>query len=189
VSPDPVRRGAARAATLIAVPVAIVVGLLSFWILGGFDPRQERPTPTATPPRPQATSAVSAAARALAPPVAEVCRAVLANLPDAIREARRRPVTTGAEQNAAYGDPPLTLSCGTATPSVAATDRVWPMSGVCWFPRVELDRTVWTTVDREVPVTVTIPGPQDASAQWVIAFSAPVGAADARRARPPTGCR
>ncbi len=177
MAPDPDRRQAARAATLVALPAALVVGVISLWALGAFDNR----------PAPQATSPVEMAAPTLAPEVATVCRDVVAKLPATVREARRRPVTAGAEQNAAYGDPPITLACGTSRPSIPPTATVYPLSGVCWYPQVVAAGTAWTTVDRSVPVTVTVPGPSEGSAQTVIPFSAAV-ASDPPVTTPPPGC-
>jgi len=131
---------------------------------------------------------VAVAAPALPAASAAVCRAVVAKLPEAVRDARRRPVIAGAEQNAAYGDPPLTLACGAPAQPYAGTDEVWTLSDVCWLARPEAGRTVWTTLDRRVPVAVTVPGPKDGSAQWVIAFSDAVGTADPPIAQPPRRC-
>jgi hypothetical protein len=190
------RRSAARTATLVAIPVALLAGLLSFWVLGGFDrtepspsaPSPSAPSPSAPSPGAQATGPVSMPAPSLPPAVAGTCRSLVAALPDAIRDARRRPVTAGPEQNAAYGDPPVTLACGTEPASIPTGDRVFVLSGVCWFARPDTDRTVWTTVDRVVPVTVTVPGGQEASAQSVIPFSAAIGGTDPLIDNPPTGC-
>jgi len=185
VATDPVRRSAARTATLIAVPVALAVGAISLWTFGAF--RASPPAPPA--PGPQATSAVAMPAPALARDVAAICRTVVAALPDVVRDARRRPVTAGAEQNAAYGDPPITVACGGPRPSISPTATVFPLSGVCWYAQVGVAGTEWTTVDRVVPVTVTVPGTAGGSAQSVIPFSAPVAAGDPRLTTVPPGCR
>jgi hypothetical protein len=172
---DPVRRSAARTATLVAVPVALAVGLALLWSFGAFS----RP----------GTGPVEMAAPALAEEATLVCRAVIADLPDTVTGDPRRPVTAGAEQNAAYGDPPLTLACGTGETTFPPTDLVYPLSGVCWHATTAAESTVWTTVDRQVPVTVTVPGPQEGAAQKVIAFSEAVRSADPAVATVPTGCR
>lgn len=183
---DPVRRSAARTATIVAVPAAIAVAIGSLWSFDAFDNAAE---PSATAPAaPQATSAVEMSAPDLPPDVAAICRAVVAKLPDGVREHRRRPVTAGAEQNAAYGDPPITLSCGTVQPDVAPTAQVNGLSGVCWYAEPTSAGTVWTTVDRRVPVTVTVPGPQDGSAQSVIPFADAIVAGDPAADNIPSGC-
>jgi hypothetical protein len=157
--------------------------LLSLWRCGAFD----RPAATpATTPAP--TSPVTMAATPLAPDAVEICRAVVAKLPDSVNGSARRPVTAGAEQNAAYGEPPLTLTCGATQPSYGPTAELAVLGGVCWYQRPGGAGTEWTTVDRLVPVTVIVPGPVGGSAQWVIPFSAPVAAAQPQLANVSAGC-
>ncbi|HEX6871175.1 MAG TPA: DUF3515 family protein [Micromonosporaceae bacterium] len=172
-------------ATLVAIPAAVAAGVAALWAFGVFS---GTPGPIATPTGPPATSAVRMAAPALTADTQRVCQAVIAALPDRIRDRARRPVTAGAEQNAAYGDPPVTLACGTPMPSFPPTAMVSGLSGVCWFAEPGTGATRWTTVDRAVPVTVTVPGRPDGSAHSVIPFSAPISAADPVAARVPTGC-
>jgi hypothetical protein len=185
VTSDPIRRSAARTATFIAVPVAVAVLLVSALAFGGFG---------AQPPAPVATGPVTMAERDLAPEIAELCRAVIADLPETAAGYERRAVTAGAEQDAAYGDPPLTLECGTTQPNVGLTDDVFNIAppggsaGVCWYPVAGDNATVWTTVDRTVPVTVTVPGPAQAAAQSIPPFSAAVGANLPLRDDVPFGC-
>jgi Protein of unknown function (DUF3515) len=183
IEADPTRRQAARVATLVAVPVALVVGLLSLWRFGAFDRPAPAPPASAAP-----TSPVSMPAAPLAPEAAEICRVVVSKLPESVNGSARRPVTAGAEQNAAYGEPPLTLACGTAPASYGPTDQLAVLGGVCWYQRPGGAGTEWTTVDRKVPVTVIVPGPVGGSAQWVIPFSAPVAAAQPQLANISTGC-
>ncbi len=179
---DPTRRSAARIATLVAVPVAIAVALVSLLLYGGFG-RNQPP-----PPAPAATGPVTMDAPLLAPEAVPVCQQVVAHLPETIGGYARRPVTAGPEQNAAYGDPPITLSCGTAMPSFPPTDSVFNLSGVCWHAVPGDNTTAWTTVDRVVAVTVTVPGESSGSAQSVVPFSPAVGGSDPRRETVPSGC-
>lgn len=180
---DPIRRQAARTATLVAVPVALAVIGISLWTYG-----RAAGTPTPSTATAQATAPVTMAAPVLTDDVATVCRAVVAKLPDTVRDLRRRPVSAGAEQNAAYGEPALTLACGAPTASLSPTAEVYPLAGVCWAPTAGPDATVWTTVDRTVPITVTVPGPADGSSQSVVPLSKVIGDAVPRQAAPPTGC-
>jgi hypothetical protein len=173
---------AARLATLIALPVALVVGIASFWLLGGF--HTNRPAQ----PRPQSTAPVPMPARPLAPPQAAACRDLLAHLPGALRDRPRRPVTAGPDQNAAYGDPPITLACGVPPISLPQTADVYALSGVCWYSQPGDGGTMWTTVDRETPVRVTVPSAYHSPGQWVIEFSAPISAVLPRAATVPAGC-
>jgi len=179
-------RGAARLAALIALPAAVVAGLLVFRVLGGFGAPAAHSSGS---PVPQAISPVPMAAPSLPDPAATVCRALLAALPDAVRDRKRRPVSAGPEQNAAYGDPAITLACGTGPlPSVAPTDDVFAMSGVCWYAVPGGDATAWTAIDRTVTVTVTVPNRYENSGQWANEFSGPIVASVPARSDVPFGC-
>jgi hypothetical protein len=105
-----------------------------------------------------------------------------------LRDRPRRPVTAGPDQNAAYGDPPITLACGVPPISLPQTADVYALSGVCWYSQPGDGGTMWTTVDRETPVRVTVPGAYHSPGQWVIEFSAPISAALPRAATVPAGC-
>jgi hypothetical protein len=180
-------RRAARWATLVAVPVALAAGALAFVSLNARDGAEPAAEPSS--PRPQPTVPVSMAAPPLGDRAAVVCRALLSRMPDRIRDLPRRAVTAGPGQNAAYGDPPITLACGGAPPAVAPTAFLLRMDAVCWHSATTRDETVWTTVDREVPVTVHVPAGYEQPAQWANEFSAAVVAAVPSIDAVPSGCR
>jgi hypothetical protein len=192
---DAVSRGAARWATIAAVPLALLAGLGAFAALGGFRPTGQdagsaEKTSATTTPAPHATGPVSMPALDLPPRAQVVCRALLAQLPDAMRDARRRPVSAGPEHNAAYGEPPITVACGGTPATYPPTDRLYGLDAVCWHAApATAGATVWTTVDREVPVRVTVPKAYEAPGQWVIEMSAPVAAAIKSIEDVPSGCR
>ena len=152
-APDPTTRRAALIATAVALPITLLVAFLALGALAPDEPAAD-PSPRASAPRAQSTAPVEMAAPALAERPAIVCRALLSQLPDTVRDLPQRPVTAGPEQNAAYGDPALTLSCGGAEPTVGPTDDVWMVNKVCWYGTEEADATVLTTVDRETAVSV-----------------------------------
>jgi hypothetical protein len=185
--PDRVTRHAALWATVVAVPLT---ALVAFFAFGRLNPAAPTPTPapTTSAARPQSTAPVPMAAPPLGERTATVCRALLSRLPAQLRDLPQRPVTEGHEQNAAYGDPGVTVTCGIPLPSFAPTDIVYPLDRVCWHAGDRPDATVWTTVDREVPVQVTVPKTYDEPGQWVIPFSAPVIAAVPSAKTIPTGC-
>ena len=95
-----------------------------------------------------------------------VCRALLAELPPRIRDLRSAPVTAGPEQNAAYGDPPITA--GLRRPRADPTSRAVDDPTVL-APLDESRADTWTsrrsrchgadhaTTSREVPVQVDRP--------------------------------
>ncbi|MEV0648382.1 DUF3515 domain-containing protein [Phytomonospora sp. NPDC050363] len=163
---DTVTRSAARLATFIAVPIAVIVAVGVFALVSNArsaqDPQGE---PSAVSSEPVAVELPS-----LDEDQTVACRALLAKLPDTARSEQRRPVTEGAEQAAAFGDPAVTLVCGVDAPEVAPTETVYPMDGVCWVQAPGDGAAVWTTVDRQVPVAVTVPGDGAGSGEWAQAF-------------------
>jgi uncharacterized protein DUF3515 len=184
---DSVSRGAARTATLAAVPIALLVGVLAFWLLGGFG-GAAKPKASASA-RPTATGTVTMSAPELTGGTILTCRAFTAALPDTLRNLPRRPVSDGVEQNAAYGDPPVTVSCGVPPVTVPPTSHVYPLSGVCWYAAPAAGGgTAWTTVDRTVPIVVTVPKRYDPPGQWVIGFSDTVAGVVPSSKTAPTGC-
>jgi hypothetical protein len=164
---DAEARSAARIATLIALPIAVIAGLVAFLVL-----RPSNNTVTTAPsasPQPVPTTPVAVTAPALSAADATVCRAFIAALPDTLRNLSQRPVTAGPEQNAAYGEPPITVACGVPAPK--PQNDLLQMNGVCWWPVQLSDRSIWTTTDRTVPVAVTIPATYSQPGQWANEFS------------------
>lgn len=149
-------RSPAATATLVAVPAALVAGVLVFWLLGGFG---------SGPPRAAGSAEVAGPVEVTAPPPASaqaraICRTLLAALPDTLDGRGRRPVRTTAGHPtaghaAAWGDPPVVLRCGTGPPP-SGPDEVG-VNGVFWTPVTAGDETVWTTRGRSVTVEVRVP--------------------------------
>jgi len=184
--PDRTTRQAALWATLIALPLTALVAVLVFGQLNP-DP-VATPDPSPSSARPQSTAPVEMAAPALAERPATVCRALLSRLPASIRDLGQRPVTAGPEQNAAYGDPALTLSCGVPKPTVAPTADLWMVNGVCWHTEHGDADLVLTTVDREVPVRLVVPPGQEQTVQWAAPVSQSLVASVPSVPDVPTGC-
>jgi hypothetical protein len=178
-------RQAAIIATAVAIPLAVLVALLSFW---RFSPDEPEAAPASPSPGPQATTPVQMTAAKLSPRAETLCRALLSQLPTALRDRPQRAVTEGTEQNAAYGDPAITLACGIPAPTYPPTDLVSLFDRVCWHAAEGPDATVLTTVDREVPIQVTVPKAYEAAAQWTVVFSKPIIETVPKMANPPTGC-
>ncbi len=186
--PDPTARRAAGLAALIAAPVALLAGVLVFWLLGGFGGASPEPSGSPTPAGPQPTTPVSMPAPALSAGATIACRALLSQLPDSVREAKRRPVTAGAEQNAAYGEPPVRVACGVPAVRYPLDDQVYVISGTCYHPAERDDATVWTTVDREVPVAITVPKALGQAAEWLSPLSTIIAGSVRSLPKPPFGC-
>jgi len=197
---DDTTRRAALWATAVALPLAVLVGVVAFAQLRPEESAvRSDALPTATP-RPQSTAPVTMAATPLAQRPATVCRALMSQLPTTLGDLLQRPVTAGPEQNAAYGDPAITVACGVPAPSFPPEDEVWVVNGVCWHQagqaghaeQAEQDgRTepvVLTTVDREVPVRVTVPRDYDPPLQWVAPLAEKVVASVPSTPDTPAGC-
>jgi hypothetical protein len=196
---DSTTRSAALWATAIAVPIAVLVGVLIFaQVIRKAEPGAA-PSPAVTTPAAVPAGPVTMAAPTLSARAAEVCLAVTAQLPTRLRDLPARKVTAGPEQNAAYGEPPITVSCGVPQPAMCATldatgcvpldTELLLMNRVCWYARPGPATNVFTTMDREQAVQVTVPASYQQPAQWANEFSDLIVETDkSRTAGVPTGC-
>jgi hypothetical protein len=179
---DRTRRTAALWATVVAVPVAVLVGVLMFTQVIRHAEPSAQPTAAATTPAAVPSTPVRMAAPKLSARAAEVCLAVTSQLPAKLRDLPAREVTAGPEQNAAYGEPPITVACGVAQPTMCASldatgdcvpldTELLNMNSVCWYAKQGASANVFTTMDREQAVQVTIPSTYQQAAQWANEFS------------------
>jgi hypothetical protein len=121
--------------------------------------------------------AAPSAGPALSPADAQVCRALLDALPDEVDPGvERRPVEgpdgRQDDRTAAWGDPPVVLSCG-----VAESDRPEEpaqVNGVLWSVRDIGAGYRWTTQDRVPAVAVDIPDAYENVAEIVVPLAGPV---------------
>lgn len=196
--PDRTTRTAALWATVVAVPVAILVGILLFAQVT--PDRDAGAAPTTSTPMAVPSTPAQMAAPKLSERAAQVCLAVISQLPDTVRNLPGRRVSAGPEQNAAYGEPPLTVACGVSQPQMCGSLNGGPgcvpldtelliMNRVCWYARQTPDTAVFTTMDREVAVQVTVPMSYPQPAQWANEFSDIVVATDKSKTEGvPSGC-
>jgi len=95
------------------------------------------------------------------------CRALIAALPGQLVEGvQRRPVSGDADRTAAWGDPPVTLQCGVPLPDQTVT----PVT-IDSLPLVTVERgpqVTYTTQNRAVNATVTVPKTYDDQAYLVL---------------------
>jgi hypothetical protein len=183
---DPRTRSAARVATAIAIPVAVLVLFIAQRVLR----MNEGPENVSGPPRVAATSAVSVPPRNLSTAQSAICQELVRQLPEKLGQNARRPVAgSGSDQNAVYGDPPIVVACGAALPSVPAADRVWVLSGVCWYAASAAEATVWTTLDRQIPLQVTVPRSYEGPGGLVQALVEPVRATLPAAGNTPESCK
>ncbi len=181
--PDNTTRIAAIWATVVALPVILIVGLVGFNSINKAAEPEATATPAASGPVAVPSTAVELAAPKLSARATEVCLAVTSQLPTQVRNLPARKVSAGPEQNAAYGEPPLTVSCGVTQPKMCETvddtsgtcvplvADLLLMNRVCWYYQDKGDTTVFTTMDREVPVQVGVPSAYENRAQWANEFS------------------
>ncbi|MEV6298591.1 DUF3515 domain-containing protein [Actinoplanes sp. NPDC051861] len=193
--PDRTTRVAALWATAVAVPVAILVAVLAFMTIQPEKSDKSLQQPQAVPSAP-----VTMAERPLDDKSRTACLAVTSQLPSTVRDLQPRQVTAGHEQNAAYGEPPLTVQCGVQQPIMCKTiDDETPgcvpmdtelliMNQVCWYAKAETGAATFTTMDREVPVRVTVPDGYENPAQWANEFSDTVVKTVKSKTESPYGC-
>jgi hypothetical protein len=196
---DRTARSAALWATAIAVPVAVLVGVLIFsQVIRKAEPVAQ-PSPAATTAAAVPAAPVRMAAPKLSERAAEVCLAVTSQLPVKVRDLPARKVSAGSEQNGAYGEPPITVSCGVTQPAMCAKlgqtgcvpldTELLLMNRVCWYAQPGPASNVFTTMDREQPVQVTVPASYQQPAQWANEFSDLVVETDkSKSAGVPSGC-
>ena len=199
--PDPATRGAALWATVIAVPVAVLVGLLVFWRIAPDSATTAEATPAPSVAASVPSTPVQMDAPRLDARTAQVCLAVTSQLPTHLRGLPPRKVSAGPEQNAAWGEPPITVACGVPQPAmcervdggapgcVPLDATMLDMNGVCWYAQDLPATDVFTTMDREVAVQVKVPGSYPQTGQWANEFSdAVVQTVKSRTTGVPSGC-
>jgi hypothetical protein len=187
--PRPTRPRETHTAAVVATVVAVPVAALLAYFLINTATGAGAPEPAPTPATVQATSPVAMPAPQLDERSTVVCRALSARLPATLRDLGRRPVTAGPEQNAAYGEPPVTVACGGAQPTVQPTDFLITSDGVCWHAAAgPYGATVVSSVNREVPVRVTVPAGYDQQVQWANEFSGAIVQTVPSLPNPPVSC-
>jgi len=126
-------------------------------------------------PEPPATGpvAVPAPEGGVGPEQARACAALLAALPDEIDPGvRRRPVEGGGGRAAAWGDPPVVLTCGVPVPD--RPDEPAQVDGVVWSVRDTGAGFRWTTEQFAVPVALEVPDAYDNGGELVVPLAAPL---------------
>jgi hypothetical protein len=168
-------------ATAVAVPVAVVAGVLVF---NAIAPEGDDSVLVQ-----EDLSPVSVEVPELSDEDAVICLAVTATAPDTAGGLEARPVEGGthaAEFVMAYGDPAVVATCGAEAVAVEDTAAVYKLNGVCWFSNEE--GTEWTTLDRQVPVGVAVPGDHEQPVDVLNDLSNVIGEKVPAADLAPTGC-
>ncbi len=126
-------RRAARALSCVPV-LAVVLALVS----GCGAVRMEPPEPDAR--------------------TAELCRAMMARLPEALYEQERVAVVPDSELVAAWGSPTIAVRCGVERPAGLRPDsQLLSVNDIAWLPEPADSPTLFTAVGREAYVELTLP--------------------------------
>jgi hypothetical protein len=175
----------AVAATVVAVPVAVVAGIAVFNAMA--------PAAREADPAHEDLSPVSVAVPELSDEDAVICLALTATAPDTAGGMEARPVeasgaseTVAAEAVMAYGDPATVATCGAEPVAVEDTAVVFKLNGVCWFSDEE--GLEWTTLDRQVPVAVSVPEGNEQPVDVLNDLSTVIGEKVPAAADAPSGC-
>lgn len=81
---------------------------------------------------------------------------MMAAMPDRVLEASTRETKPDSPLTAAWGDPPIEVTCGVATPGPPQS-QCFEVNGVGWFATPAQNGVVFTTMGRKVFVEVAVP--------------------------------
>jgi hypothetical protein len=104
-------------------------------------------------------SGVDVAVPSPAPQVVEACEKLVHALPDKVLDLDQRRTVPDSLITAAWGDPPIELTCGVAPPAELATaqSQCFEVNGVGWFAQPAENGVVFTTIGRELYVELAVP--------------------------------
>lgn len=98
---------------------------------------------------------------AVDPPPADTtgrCKAILGALPERLEQRPRRAIEPSSASVVAWGDPPIVVRCGVATPTgLTSTSELTIVDGVAWFAEIQRDRTIFTAIEQQPLVEVSVP--------------------------------
>jgi hypothetical protein len=174
-------------ATVVALPIAVVAGMFVF---NAIAPAAEDPDPAEEDLAP-----VSVAVPELSDEDAVICLALTATAPETAGGLQARPVeadgsttsqVAASEAVMAYGDPATVATCGAEPVAVEDTAAVFKLNGVCWFS--DEAGLEWTTLDRQVPVGVSVPEGNEQPVDVLNDLSTVIGEKVRAADDAPTGC-
>ncbi len=93
------------------------------------------------------------------PEVAEACTALIQAMPAKVLDAERRKTEPPSALTTAYGDPPIEVTCGVATPAgmAEAQSQCFEVNGVGWYAQEVTNGFVFTTIGRKVYLELAVP--------------------------------
>ena len=104
------------------------------------------------------------------------CAPLLSQLPGFVLGGERRVTTPDSSRTAAWGAVPVVLLCGVDQPSVPSTATLLRVDGVDWFVEPLTNGTLFTTVKRVTPVSVSVPSSYSAAPEALPGISTAVAA-------------
>lgn len=150
---------AARRATYIAVPLALIAGALTALLIANS-------LSSITGDGAANTSTITNVKVALDPSTDQLCSAFANAVPATIDGRKQRPVK-GYPAGAGWGQPPILAVCGVTKPAnLTPGSNLTSVNGVTWFVQEDTDtaaygvsgkNTLWITVDRVANVAVAVP--------------------------------
>nr|WP_255352954.1 DUF3515 domain-containing protein [Modestobacter sp. Leaf380] len=157
-------------ATAVAVPVVVALLVLINVFGPGSDDGGDGDGAVAevsgTPVAPRDDSPVEVDTPPITPETDAACPALMSQLPLEVAGETSRRVDSDSPYAYAWGDPAQVLVCGADPPAgfVVGGQQAFQINGVTWFvDTTDATVNVWTTVDRTVPVQITIPSSTDGS--------------------------
>lgn len=168
------KRSAARLAAYVALPIAVVAGIAFFAIRSSTLPKVE---PSASP-----SASSSGPVTVVAPPAAPattvaLCGKVIGSLPIELDGKHSRAVSTAPDRVVAWGDPPVILRCGVAPVSYPPDANLLGINGVTWYGKAVGANVVFTSIDRKVPIEITVPANKGNPSDPIAVLSTPIGRA------------
>ena len=94
-----------------------------------------------------------------APEVAAACAELVKALPAKVLDAERRETSPKSPLTAAYGDPPIEMTCGVTPPAgmAEAQSQCFEVNGVGWFAKQVENGFIFTTIGRSLYFEVAVP--------------------------------
>jgi hypothetical protein len=94
-----------------------------------------------------------------APEVAQACDSLMKAMPATVLDGKKRKTEPASALTTAYGDPPIEVTCGVATPAgmVQEQSQCFEVNGVGWFAKQVTNGYIFTTIGRKIYLEIAVP--------------------------------
>nr|WP_202893809.1 DUF3515 domain-containing protein [Kribbella italica] len=94
-----------------------------------------------------------------APEVVDACTTLIKAFPPKVLDAERRDTDPVSPLTAAYGDPPIEVTCGVSPPAgmAEAQSQCFEVNGVGWYAKEAANGVIFTTIGRTLYLELAIP--------------------------------